>query len=446
MVPVSVEMLDEMIRQFEMALSHVRAAIEVLRQLDGEKCREVSHLVAQTTEIFTTAVYEALPAGYSRLTPTQADVRAVAQGSMAPPRSLYLAPLVDLEQEDPSTTAAADKGKGKQPVSPAKSWANVAALAEGEKLTGEAWMQAVPQTSTGKGDAASTLTLSLTPTSTSSSNTNTNASTAIEKRAIQIERISAVQSKIEAAIATPHSVPSPILMPRARPEPRHTPSPESSTAMASSAMAPDASNVIWIFDLPNAVRHGDITKAIKEGPLMSIAFARDAKSTAAACCVVFQHVNQANVFLSAHRLRCSLNQWTFSRGETVRVGSKYGPGGDLELMAAPVSARRRLTIVRKGLFTEVNPQRLKADVDALAGPDNVELIHLFNSGNATIVLASVKCAIITKAGLDEKAAQKSDGLFGAVISFSKDPCEVELTFSTVYVPVVKPGKGGKGVW
>ena len=204
-------------------------------------------------------------------------------------------------------------------------------------------------------------------------------------------------------------------------------------AMSRETCEPQAhqSRVIWIFHCPVALNLTKVSAGINEGPIMSIVFAQDRTTGIRACCIIFQYSENALQFLANHRQRSRSGRHSFFQGEHLELGESYPADADIRLMDPPHCARRRLTVVRKSLFCDLSKRAFEHDVYALAGRDNVELIHVYNTGNATIILASVKCAVIVKKGLEERAKKRS--LYeGASITFSKDPCETEIRLISVF--------------
>jgi len=74
----------------------------------------------------------------------------------------------------------------------------------------------------------------------------------------------------------------------------------------------------------------------------------------------------------------------------------------------------------------------------IAGQDNVQLVWLYNGGNATVVFADVESAIKVKKVLDKRAnashngAQCAESIVwkGLQTTFSKDPCIHPLDLKT----------------
>ena len=102
-----------------------------------------------------------------------------------------------------------------------------------------------------------------------------------------------------------------------------------------------------------------------------------------AVCIIFQHANCAKNFLS----KCAQHfEHTgvsiFGADHEVSPGQLYALNDDLRKMDAPVNARRRLTFARSQLFQNgMTEARFRADIEAIVGAPNIELLWLFNTGN-----------------------------------------------------------------
>ncbi|KAI9812966.1 MAG: hypothetical protein M1832_006445 [Thelocarpon impressellum] len=213
--------------------------------------------------------------------------------------------------------------------------------------------------------------------------------------------------------------------------PGRVPSGPGLTAPAVRETEEESQRVVWIMHCPTNLKLSAISAGINEGPIMSIVFARDRETQMRAACVIFQRAEHARALLANHELRCQNSLHSFFPGETVLAGSAYARNADVAQMDAPTQARRRLTLVRKGLFMDVTRSRFETDIYALAGRDNVEQTHIYNSGNATVILASVKCAALVKRGLEAKARGKGP-YRGCVVTFSKDPCEADVRLVSAF--------------
>lgn len=101
-------------------------------------------------------------------------------------------------------------------------------------------------------------------------------------------------------------------------------------------------------------------------------------------------------------------------------------------MGPPTCATRRLTIVKSRLFFIFKEPKLRALCEKEVGAGAIQLIWLYNGGNATVVFAKVEDAVAVKKRLDAlgEAAEPSSHFFGLQTTFSKDPCVQEIHFIT----------------
>jgi hypothetical protein len=100
------------------------------------------------------------------------------------------------------------------------------------------------------------------------------------------------------------------------------------------------------------------------------------------------------------------------------------------MMGPPTYATRRLTIVKSRFFFIFKEPQLKALCEKEVGPDAIQVIWLYNGGNATVVFAKVADAVKVKQRLDalSDAAEESSHFYGLQTSFSKDPCVQDIHF------------------
>ncbi|KAI9755784.1 MAG: Cytochrome c oxidase subunit 4 [Chaenotheca gracillima] len=168
-----------------------------------------------------------------------------------------------------------------------------------------------------------------------------------------------------------------------------------------------------------------VSAGIHEGPLMSISFTEDDISGARACCVIFQRAEHASAFVLMHHQRLVEGRPSFFHGEHVALGEPYPMNHDIVLMGPPTNYRRRLTVVGKALFMDLTGRRFVVDLCRMVGRDNIERVHLYNSGNAMVVLGSIRAAIAVLSAIQSFSAQQGP-YQGCLVSFSKDPCETEL--------------------
>jgi len=94
-------------------------------------------------------------------------------------------------------------------------------------------------------------------------------------------------------------------------------------------------------------------------------------------------------------------------------------------------------MVKKGFFFVLNQRRLENLCNKTVGEENVQLVWLYNGGNATVVFANVASSMKMKAELDRMTA--GAGLpegqpavwAGLQTTYSKDPCQVPLVLTSV---------------
>lgn len=111
-------------------------------------------------------------------------------------------------------------------------------------------------------------------------------------------------------------------------------------------------------------------------------------------------------------------------------GDPFPINEDILAMGAPTYASRRLTIVKKAFFFAFTGKNLQTLCEKEVGRENVQLVFVYNGGNATVVFAEVRAAIKMKARLERLREGAGNGSTcsiyeGLQVSFSKDPCELE---------------------
>lgn len=196
-------------------------------------------------------------------------------------------------------------------------------------------------------------------------------------------------------------------------------------------LAPVDSNlrVLWIHGCHPNTKLAHITQNIEGGPVSSISFQRqNPADSLVSCCVVFQTALHARNMMEKFTATTRAGAFNFFRDEVIVFGSPCADDSDVRLMGPPTMARRRLTIVRKGLFHNLPVDAFKKHIENAVGRENVEVIHVYNSGNATVVLASVQLASYVMAKVKE--ASKLGVYKDVEVRYSKDPCEAEIRFVT----------------
>ncbi|KAG4436041.1 hypothetical protein IFR05_008473 [Cadophora sp. M221] len=197
--------------------------------------------------------------------------------------------------------------------------------------------------------------------------------------------------------------------------------------------------LVFLLNLPNTIGLQEITQAIQEGPLVRIQFGVDTDNQARFVGIIFQHAIHAEAFqnvLIKERERSRPERFRFIvdvvRGDAVPADHIIRSMNDHPF------ATRRLTIVKGKFFFMFGERQLKDLCCKIAGDDNVQLVWLYNGGNATVVFADVESAIKVKRVLDKKAKATTDGVVGAEsivwkglqTTFSKDPCIHPLDLKT----------------
>ncbi|KAK0115505.1 hypothetical protein ONS96_013959 [Cadophora gregata f. sp. sojae] len=197
--------------------------------------------------------------------------------------------------------------------------------------------------------------------------------------------------------------------------------------------------LIFLLNLPHNIGLQDITQAVTEGPLVRIQFGYDNDNNARFVGIIFQYAAHAEEFynvLVRERERSRPERFRFIvdvvRGDPI-------PADDIiRSMSEHPWATRRLTIVKGKFFFMFGERQLKDLCCKIAGEDNVQLVWLYNGGNATVVFADVESAIKVKRVLDKRANANHNGVQGAEsivwkglqTTFSKDPCIHPLDLKT----------------
>lgn len=191
--------------------------------------------------------------------------------------------------------------------------------------------------------------------------------------------------------------------------------------------------VILLLNLPNNIHLRDVSDAVREGPLVKIVFGQNDDDKTRYAGIIFQNAGDATRFFEVLQKERRL-----SRPDRFRfivdavIGDPFPVNDDIKAMSYPTNASRRLTIVKARFFFMFKEEHLKRLCEKLVGPDNIQLIWLYNGGNATVVFADVASAIKVKKELDRRAAMagkdagESEIWSGLHTTFSKDPCVIPL--------------------
>ncbi|KAG4412107.1 hypothetical protein IFR04_014756 [Cadophora malorum] len=197
--------------------------------------------------------------------------------------------------------------------------------------------------------------------------------------------------------------------------------------------------LIFLLNLPNNIGLQEITNAVNEGPLVRIQFGFDNDNQARFVGIIFQYATHANEFynvLMKERERSRPERFRFIV-DVVR-GEPLAADDIIRSMNDHPWATRRLTIVKGKFFFMFGERQLTDLCCKIAGQDNVQLVWLYNGGNATVVFADVESAIKVKKVLDKRAnashngAQCAESIVwkGLQTTFSKDPCIHPLDLKT----------------
>ena len=199
----------------------------------------------------------------------------------------------------------------------------------------------------------------------------------------------------------------------------------------------DQRRVVEVHKLPKTCTFRQITCQIVEGPLTHISLHDVADNTKTACIFFLSAEDARRFVLKNDAVGAELGEGHSCYGPDVRVllGNPYRGREDVLFMSGRSAPRRRLTFSGKGLFTKVLPSKFSRDVAAVAGRSCIELIWLFNNGNATVVLTDIRQAVNVLVTFRDKA-RRPGPYEGIVVSFSTDLCEVNIPLVTQ-----RPGGG-----
>ncbi|KAI9892565.1 MAG: hypothetical protein M1814_001254 [Vezdaea aestivalis] len=191
---------------------------------------------------------------------------------------------------------------------------------------------------------------------------------------------------------------------------------------------------VWIVNLPSKTNLRSISSIVYSGPLNSINFCPYPTDKDRSACVIFKDAKDAEAFKSEIDIDFLHRVWGPKVG--ILEGLPFPMDASIQMMDSPIMARRRLTIVRSRLFANLHEDDFRRDIREWAGPENVEVVFIYNLGNATVILASVQCAEIVKKKIELKARVRG-AYTGALVSYSKDPTEapIRLVTSTPKLPI-----------
>ncbi|KAJ9662790.1 hypothetical protein H2198_001241 [Neophaeococcomyces mojaviensis] len=183
--------------------------------------------------------------------------------------------------------------------------------------------------------------------------------------------------------------------------------------------------VVWVQPWNESRPLSDISKTMRDmGAIYSMAYAPDEGGV----CIIFYQAHSATLFLhmaAEHMARTGVSPF----GPDIRVipGMPYPADSDIRRMDNPHNERRRLTFARQQLFSHgISEHQFRRDIEDIVGPQNIELLWLFNTGNATVVLSAVPLAKLVRDKFLEYSRPKSSPYQGVMVSFSHDPCERDM--------------------
>ena len=177
----------------------------------------------------------------------------------------------------------------------------------------------------------------------------------------------------------------------------------------------------------------DITKEIVQGPLLSISIGREPKQPGMLVTIIFFDAEHARTFLHKNKILTDrYGHGVYGAGVTVVPGPLWPEDDEIRAMVGDAHQRRerrRLVFSGAGLFHRIDGTTFQADLAAIAGDENIELIWLYNQGNATVVFASTRVARAVSTEFKRRALH--GGMYeGVSITYATDPCEKGLTLAT----------------
>jgi hypothetical protein len=186
-------------------------------------------------------------------------------------------------------------------------------------------------------------------------------------------------------------------------------------------------------NLPPNITLQKISKIVAEGPLYSIRFGVNPDDGSRYVGLIFMAAADAAEFhrvLEEQKASRAPNtkRWIFSGyPDVVAVrGDPHPADSSIRAMMKPPMARRRLTLVKKGLFNIWGQKDIEKLCEQHVGAENVQVVFVYNGGNATIVFNDVGSAEKMKAVLESLARNIRSIFVELVVSYSKDPCEAEM--------------------
>ena len=193
--------------------------------------------------------------------------------------------------------------------------------------------------------------------------------------------------------------------------------------------------VVFIRNCEARITLRKITATIEEGPLMSIVLETSNDFPPQMACIIFYAAKDALEFKAKIEKLKLEGRTLYGPQATVISGPAWPEDDDIRSMHSVegggrwTGERRRLTFAGPGTFDRVSRADFVKDNVEAVGPRNIELIWLFNKGNATVIYTSVRVARTAKKVFMDKA--KNAGLYqGLKVVFSMDPCQRALKLIT----------------
>ncbi|TVY41351.1 hypothetical protein LOCC1_G005647 [Lachnellula occidentalis] len=224
--------------------------------------------------------------------------------------------------------------------------------------------------------------------------------------------------------------------PRVKPAGRFTSGP----SVISDEPLVDQARVVFLLDMPRHLTLQEVSDAVVEGPLRSITFSTDESNGKPYVGIIFQYAQDSESFYQVLcKERADSRPGRFKFVVDAIRGDPFPMDANIKAMGSPTYATRRLTMVKSRFFFMVNERSLRQFCEKYAGvgPDMIQLIWIYNGGNATIVFADVGEAIKVKSKLDDYSMgigvpdrQAEATWAGLQTTFSKDPCVAPLELKT----------------
>jgi len=200
----------------------------------------------------------------------------------------------------------------------------------------------------------------------------------------------------------------------------------------------EQARLVFLLDMPQNITLQEVSDAVLEGPLLRIRFGMDEIKGQRYVGIIFQYAQDAESFYQVLcKERADSRPGRFKFVVDAIRGDPFPMETTIKAMGPPTFASRRLTLVKSKFFFMVGEKQLRAFCERIVPRDQIQLIWLYNGGNATIVFADVSCAILVKSKLDDQAngvgtfdRQTAATWAGLQTTFSKDPCVAPLELKT----------------